>query len=317
MIINPRRELIVPAHMTVSMQGFFRIQIRRPDGRIRLDTDWFPNTVLDSGRNYAAVNNFMIACQVGTDNTAPNVNQTALLGYHAGTTDITVTDFGNQAVTPPYYAWKRKTFRFPIGSVAANLTEVGVGWGTTGSTLFSRAFILDPITQNPTTITPLADELMDVQYELRYYPPDTDVVLPQVTLNGVTYDTITRAAEVNSEFWYNGIGNKVIANDTNNWTAFSGDIGTVLQNPSGTSDGNNNGSVGTAAYINNSYQIDVHANVLSTDWNIGGGIRSIRIRTTAGSFQTQFNSNPGGATIPKTNAYTMFMEWRLNWTALT
>lgn len=316
MIINPQKELIIPARLTVGMKGFFRIQIRRPDGRIRFDTNWYPNTILDSGRNYAAVGNFMLTCQVGTDNTAPNVNQTGLLGHHAGTTTITTEDKGSQSLIAPYYAWKRKIFRFDIGTVAANLTEVGVGWGTTGSTLFSRAFILDPVTQLPTTITPLADELLDVQYELRYYPPDIDVVLPQIELNGVTYDTISRAAEVNSEFWYNGIGNKIVANDTNNWTAFSGNIGTVLQNPSGTSDGNNNGSVGTAAYSNNSYEIDVHANVLSTDWNIVGGIRSIRLRTTAGSFQTEFSSNPGAATIPKTNAYTMFMEWRLNWSTV-
>lgn len=315
MIIQPKKELILPASMTTGMRGFYRVQIRRPDGRIRFDTDWYENTILDSGRNYIATANFMTSCQVGTDNTAPNANQTALLGHHAGTTDITTTDEGNQAVSVPYYAWKRKVFRFAVGTVAANLTEVGVGWGTTGSTLFSRAFILDPDTQNPTTITPLIDEILDVQYELRYYPPQTDVTTPQVTLDGILYDTITRGAEVNSQYWSQSIGNKVQATDGDNWTAYDGNIGTLLQNPSGTGDGNNSGGIGTSSYQNNSYELDVYANVPSTDWNVGG-IRSIRIRTTAGSFQTQFSSNPGGNTIPKTGSFTMFMEWRLSWVAL-
>jgi hypothetical protein len=300
---------------TIGVKGFLRVRCIRPDGQARIDTGWFPNLILDAGRNYMATDNFMTACQVGTDNTAPNVNQAALLGWVAGTTTIQDTDTGNQVSVEPYYAWKRKLFRFPIGATVANLTEVGVGWGTSGSTLLSRAFILDPVTQNPTTISPLANEFLEVQYELRYYPPTADVVLPSVVLNGITYDTITRAAEVNSEHWTNGIGNKIVASPAINWVAYNGAIGTILQNPSGTSGAVNNGSIATAAYVNNSYEVAVNVNVPSLDWNVASGIRSIRIRTTAGSFQTQFTANPGGAPIPKSASFTMFMQWKLSWTA--
>lgn len=300
----------------IGIKGFFRVRCIRPDGRVRLDTGFFPNLILTSGRNYMATDDFMTSCQVGTDNTAPNVNQTALLGYTAGSTNIVEDLAGNQVSTTPYYGWRRKTWRFAAGTVAANLTEVGVGWGTSGSTLLSRAFILDPDTQNPTTITPLADELLEVLYELRYYPPETDVTSPSIVLDGVTYDTVTRAAEVNSQYWTDGIGNQIEASSATWWLAYDGSIGTVLQNPSGSGSAINNGSTSTAGYVNNSYEVAVQGNILSGDWNVVGGIRSVRIRTTAGSFQTEFTANPGGATIPKTSSYTMFMEWMLNWVAI-
>jgi len=315
MIIVPERKILV--HSTIGMKGYFRLKCIRPNGRVRLDTGWFANTLLDSGRNYMATANFMTSCQVGTDNTAAAAAQTALLGYRAGTTTIQDTISGQQSSSTPYYAWKRKVFRFSAGTVAANLSEVGVGWGTSGSTLISRALILDPILQTPTTITPLIDEILDVTYELRYYPPTGDVTSPQVTLNSIVYDTVTRAAEANSQYWSDGIGNVIAPSAATGWLAYDGNIGTVLQNPSGTSSAASSGSTGASAYSNNSYELAIHISVPSVNWNLGSGIRSIRIRTSAGSFQTQFDSNPGGSTIPKSASFTMYMEWTLSWTEYT
>jgi len=256
---------------------------------------------------------WMTYCQVGTDNTAPTQSQTALVAHHAGASDIQSTTNGQEAAAP-YFGWKRRTYRFAAGTVAANLSEAGIGWGAAGSTLISRALILDPVTQTPTTITPLIDEILDVTYELRYYPPLVDVTSPQVTLAGVLYDTITRAAVVTGDKWSALIGDKidVIAGLTD-WRAYDGNLGTLEQNPSGTSADSDSTSQASDAYVNNSYEISMNCPVGSTGWNLGAGIRSVRIHTTAGAYQTQFDAASGGATVPKTTSYTMTMGWTISW----
>ena len=316
-IVTPRKELFIACKTTIGMKGFLRLRtINKFSGKCRIDTGWFPNTILNAGRNIMATEaNWMTHCQVGTDATAPSQSDTSLLGWVAGTSTIQTTTNGQQA-SPPYYGWKRRTYRFAAGTVAANLSEAGIGWGLSGSTLISRARILDPILQTPTTITPLADELLDVTYELRYYPPLVDVTSPQVTLDSVVYDTITRAASVTGDRWSASIGSKIgeYSNHVSDWLAYDGNIGTILTAPSGVSANCDNASQYNSAYVNNSYQIQINSNTGSTGWNLGAGIRSIRFRTTAGDYQTQFNAAVGGATIPKTAAYTMTMSWIIGWT---
>ena len=315
----PKKELYIATKATVGLKGFFRLRtINKFSGKVRIDTGWFPNKILDAGRNVMADDStWMNYCQVGTDNTAPTAAQTALLGYHAGTSNITSTLDG-QSGSAPYYGWKRKVYRFAAGTVAANLSEVGVGWATSGSTLISRALILDPVLQTPTTITPLIDELLEILYELRYYAPIADVNGPQVTLNGIVYDTITRASEVTSNAWSAGIGSAMgqLSTGINDWTAYDGVLGTVLQAPNGIVANCDNANQYNSAYVNNSYEIQMNCATGSTGWNLGAGIRSIRIKTTAGNYQTQFDSNPGGNRIPKTTSFTMLMSWTLAWAEL-
>ena len=321
-IIIPKPYLHLNVGVTVGMKGFLRLQcINKFSGKVTQDTGWFPNTILDAGRNIMADRSDWIdCCQVGTNGTFPAAlidkqAETSLGNYYAGTSNVTTTTNG-QAASAPYYGWKRRTYRFASGTVAANLQEAGIGWSTAGgSTLICRAPILDPILGTPTTITPLADELLDVTYELRYYPPLVDVTSPQVTLDGVAYDTITRAASVTGDRWSASIGTAmgVYNSLVSDWRAFDGVLGAITSTPSGTSANWVAGSIYNSAYSNNSYQVVLNCIVASTGWNLVSGIRSLRIRTTAGDYQTQFDAAAGGATIPKTSAYTMTMAWTLAW----
>jgi len=307
--------IIQTVGLEFGMKGFLRLRTRNKfSGKIIQDTNWFPNTILDSGRNNMSVEaNWLLSCQVGTDGTAPSQSDTALLGHVAGTSNIVSVTSGN-APTAPYYGWKRLTYRFDAGTVAANLNEAGIGWGETGSTLISRARILDPVLQIPTTITPLIDELLEVLYEIQYYPPLVDVVLPQVTLDGVVYDTITRASGVTDPTWSASIGLKIgVVTDYRYWDAWDGTLGTILLAPNGNSADCDTSNQYNSSYSNNSYEQQVNCPVGSQGWNLGSGIRSVRIRTTAGDYQTQFTAASGGATIPKSVAYNMLMSWKLAW----
>lgn len=304
----------------VSMRGFYRFRTVRATGEVTKDTGFFENTLLTSGRNIMADFDFMTHCQVGTDNTAPDVNDTSLQSWFAGTSTIVSTLTG-QAATPPYYGWKRKVWRYPIGSVAAILKEVGVGW-TDGSvdpsTLISRALILDPILQTPTTITPLADEFLEVTYELRYYSPTIDVAGPVITLDGVDYNTLTRAANVTSSVWSGGIGDRIEpVKDNTKWKAWNGELGTVLTGPSGTGYNCDNSGQYSSAYSANSYQLQVNCPVGSGNWNAAGGIRSVSWQTTAGEYQTRYGSVVGDNPIPKTDLYTLLMGYTISWSLIT
>ncbi len=311
------KHLHLTAGITIGLKGFLRLRcINKYSGKVTQDTGWFPNTILNAGRNVMADDSlWMNYCQVGTNNTAPSQSDTALLGYHAGTSTIQSTTNGQES-SAPYFGWKRRTYRFAQGTVAANLSEVGIGWGTSGSTLISRALILDPILQIPTTITPLSDELLDVSYELRYYPPLIDITSPQVTLDGIVYDTITRAAKVTDAAWSSSIGSKMgISNGgAGDWRAYDGNLGTILLGPSGLNADWAAGSKYNSAYQNNSYEVVMNVICSSVGWNVAAGIRSIEVITSAGYYQTQFNAASGGARIPKTTAYTITMAWTLGWT---
>jgi hypothetical protein len=317
MIIQPRKTILLPCTTLVEMKGFFRFQlVNKYSGKCRVDTGFFPNKLLTSGMN-EMVNqaNWLTWVHVGTNSTPPTALDTQLLGFVAGSSTIESEAVAAQS-SAPYYAYKRKTFRISNPAIAnQNLSEAGVGWGSSGSTLISRALILDPQTQETTTVTPLPDEILDVTYEMRYYPPTADVTGPQVTLDGVTYDTTTRAAMVTDNSWGNNIGTSIAINNSalSANQAWTGDLGAITELPSGTAYNMDGLNATNAAYQNNSFERNMSVNIGAAGWNAAGGIRSVSVWTTAGRFQTRFGSNPGDNTIPKTNSYTMQLSWTISW----
>lgn len=145
----------------------FKLVVHKGDGRPVRETAWFDNIVLDSGLNRMAVGTWIDRCCVGTGNTTPNVLQTQLVNFLASTAWKLTTNTGIQTSITPYYRYASVTWRFNEGVAAGNISEVGLGWGD--SNLWNRALIKD-INGNPTTITVLNDEYLDVVSEVRSYP---------------------------------------------------------------------------------------------------------------------------------------------------
>lgn len=135
------------------------------------EIDYFNNLVLDSGLDRLSVGSAIGYVSVGSGNSVPVVTQTTLDNRIASTNTVQGSaTFGNQTSVQPYYGWARQTYRFGAGVAAGNLSEIGIGWSTTD--LFNRALIKDT-NGNPTTITVLSDEYLDVIVELRTYPQQT------------------------------------------------------------------------------------------------------------------------------------------------
>jgi len=294
------------------------LRISAVTGEIRQETGWSNNVLLTSGRNQLATqSNWAFAVQLGTNNTAPDAGQTGLLGYVNGTSNLIENLVGAQSVAP-YYGWRRKRFRFTPGQVSGNLSEVGLGWATgSGATIAFRA-LLEDITSTQTTVTPLPDEYVDVVVEIRYYPPLYDRT-GTVTLNGVVYDYIIRAAEVNDSIWWGSKAGEAIGHldlFSTYWQAYDNNIGTIVQSPSGVAyqpDGTNAYDI---AYSNNSYQRQMAQVGGPSAWNATTGkkLRSFRFVTTAGAYQIQFDSraSPGNG-IPKTTGFNIKFQFVIGW----
>lgn len=282
--------------------GWFKIEAIRPDGTRRVLADWFPNLILDGGLDRMGANSdYLNWCQVGSGSTAPVAAQTALVNRIAGTSTVQASSTGAQA-SAPYYGWLRRTYRFAQGVAAGNLSEVGVGWASTGS-LFSRALILDG-GGSPTTITVLSDEALDVTYELRRYPGTVDLT-GTVVLNGVTHNWVSRAAGVTTAGVWTGEG--AMALDAAQ--SFNGNIGAVTApNPSGTSGVL---SATALAYSAGSYTRAVTVSAGLNNSNLSGGIRSIIVTSNvAGTGRYQIQFDPA---IPKDNTKVLSLTIQHTW----
>lgn len=137
---------------------------------ITRETEWFKNIVLDTGLNQMSVGSWIDRVRVGSGNSTPVASQTQLDNTIASTNTLLggSGSISKQTTTPPYYVAANRTYRFAEGVAAGNISEVGCGWGT-GLDLWNRALVKD-LNGDPTTITVLSDEFLDVIVEVRYYP---------------------------------------------------------------------------------------------------------------------------------------------------
>lgn len=304
-ILEPKDEVFVPSRVC----GFFKMEAIRPDGRKRVVADWFPNLITDVGLNRMAYGGYLTACHVGTNNTPPNVLNTSLAGYVGGTTTIQAESYGAQS-TAPYYGWKRRTYRFNVGVATGNLAEVGIATAAAngGSTvLFSRALILDNL-GSPTTITILADEVLDVTYEIRNYPPLVDV-LQTITITGSgAHDTVTRAAYVTSSNWGRSLGGAVSFNTSGyDGAVYNGVIGAITTGPSG--NGANVSQYNVGNYVENSLERQGGYGFGLNQANLAGGITAAQYETTHGEYQTSFTP-----AITKDATKTLSLVFKTSWT---
>ena len=306
----------------VWMQGRWRIYgTNKFNGHRRL-LGKQDNVLLNSGLTNLGyqTGGFLTHVQVGTGQGEAIATETGLKNWVAGTDNIIDTTIGSGSVANEEHGLKQITWRFLEGEASEQgaLSEIGAGWAVgPGSNVVSLAQIIDPITENPTTVSPLPDELLDAQYEMRYYAPAGDSV-GQVTLNTVVYDYIVRAANAaSSTAWGSYIGQEPGAvAGSSRWVAYGadGDIGTRTGAPTGTLDQADNSNQSEEAYLGTDERVCL-ADVGPTGWVVTQGIRSLLCQTTMGQYQIRFGATNGDAGIPKTsgNPQLMGIGLRIAW----
>lgn len=301
------------AKINMELAGEFELIVRSPRGD---RTYLAPNMVLNSGLDQAfQSNDCWKYVQIGTGNTAPAATDTALQSLVTNTGTVQTAPSATYVAGPPDYVQTSVTFRFAIGAlnsaVSGNFAEVGIGWTTSGN-LFSRALITD-VNGNPTTISVLSDEQLDVVYRLRVYPIQTDVT-GSITLDGVSYNYTIRPQRVNKNnhtsygrgwwgvwplFYYTsgGIGfsgsgsggnsGSVGSDDMAHMTTYTGGIGartSAPATPSGTLSA-------TAVSAPLTYTLGSYARAHEYTWNLNdgnaaGGIKSLTVPLNANAAET-------------------------------
>ena len=293
----------------IRMEGFYSFKVSNSKGESRdlsgIIAEDHKNLILDVGLNALGTTSVVSACKVGTGVTPVAVSQTDLATPLAITSTLQSSSTGRNS-TAPYYTWGRRTFRFGQGTAAGNLTEVGVTYGG-GSSLFSRALIVDS-GGNPTTLTILADEWLDVTYELRIYQDLADKTF-NITLLGVDHVVTVRPANVTT----NPSDSSYFFDHFISWyyyysqcSHYNGTIGTITGSPSG--EGSSAGGVSYGAYSQNSLQRSIIYGVGLNDANLAGGIQSTIINTDKCRWQVGYSP-----AIAKDSFKTLTMNYTLSW----
>ncbi len=286
-------------------------------------TDWFHNVITNGGMDLLG-ENFPISCfgqcRVGAGSTTPSETDTGLVSQIATTTTQQALTNGVSG-SAPYYGYIRKTFRFAIGTAAGNLSEVAIFGGVGNTICFSRALIKNG-SGDPITITVLSDEVLDVIYEFRSYAPDNATYGP-LDISGTDYSGDITPAQLNGadypwgdgyNMWgaggsYGSVG-LIPFNGNQAWNtpiAFGTQtLGAITSRPSGTKYYST--SVTASAYTSGTYYRDHEALFDLNQGNIAGGIGSLHIPTSMGSFQVSFTPK-----IAKTSTYRFKLNIRVAW----
>jgi hypothetical protein len=167
----------------ISYSGHYRLCVRKVIDNFLVKELEFDNIILNTGLNRIVSGNTIPSCYIGTGTSNPTFEDLSLQSFSAGTSTIQSNSITVNVSTLPYYQAYIRRYRFNAGQLNGNYSEIGVGWASTSGGLFSRALIKDGL-GNPTTITILSDEFLDVFYELRGYIPDDNTV--QINATGIS-----------------------------------------------------------------------------------------------------------------------------------
>lgn len=179
------------------------------------ETPWCKNLLTYPFFNNAFTgNSYLKGCVVGAGTSAPAESDTSLASYLASTTDQqSLTTTRNYTVSPRYVSYAVR-FRFGEGVAAGNVSEVGIVTSSTagsitinsGTQISSRARVTDEH-GNPTSITVLPDEFLDVVWELYVYAHEDVAGTVSLDINGVptNFDFTMRSIGMNTtQYWYGG-----------------------------------------------------------------------------------------------------------------
>lgn len=293
-----------------------------PTGESRHVAD-FENLILDNGLNRIGINVAIESCCVGSGNDVPTNTQVNLSSIVGVTNTIQNSSYGKSRfdIAPNYISYSR-TFRFSAGQAVGNLSEVGIGWGGNVTAksiagLWSRALIKDS-QGNPTTVTILPDEILDVTYTVQMIIPDNDVV-GKIKVSNVTYNYIIRPINISawdaSLIGYN-TGRLLYWHNSGLICYASGDLAAKSATTLTATAGSGSGKKQWRDYVSGSYQqvvdlffdLDSHSAASSVT-----SIKLIHFYAVGCQWQICLTRESDGSAIPKDATKTLKIPFVLSW----
>lgn len=300
--------------MRIELAGEFTIRKYNAEtGKLVQEVGPFHNTITNIGLNKLGTGAPISHCYVGTGTTPATVVDTTM-GNRIATTSTQQTYGSNNTTSPPYWKEFSITFRFGAGVAAGNITEVGVGWGSSSTAtnyLWSRELTVDS-GGNPVTITVLSNEFLDVTYTIRYYPVLTDFS-GTFMLGTTSYSYTGRASNINGQI-INAFNPMVGLTPQIGYAGAGCALGPLTGVITGsTASVTMSGAVTQAPYVDGSLKITCSTSFSLGAANVAGGIKAMTIQSAASSFASMnyqiLLNNP----IPKDNTRTMTLNMEHSW----
>ncbi|MDY0191029.1 MAG: hypothetical protein RBR22_09880 [Desulfuromonas sp.] len=292
-------------------KGLYMLEVLDANGNVTRSTDWMPNIILDQGLlRMGANSDYLNVCSVGSGVSTPQPSNTALQSKLAQSSTVSDVVNGAQAEAP-YYAYSRRTFTFTSGSVVGLVGELAVGWGGNAGQLYSRALVRNA-NGTPQAMPVLADEVLRVTYEHRYYPilHDTTGVVELVgDIEGVFNYTIRASMVSTGTYWVadrvQNYGGGSIGASTGQQpvTAYDGGIGRINEQPTG-----NRLTVGSMIGTTDGLLARFSFGAAAGQMNLEGGIKSLSFPMGNGFYQIEFTP-----AIPKNSSNTLSLQFSHSW----
>lgn len=310
--------------VNMGMAGEFRCVVKRADGSTKVDTGYQKNLILNQGLDFfggGKGSSMLSNCVIGSGNSQPNYTQNkldaAITGV-SGTFASNKYDY-NAAIDGELYKINY-TYKYSFTGLSnVNVSELGLAStysNTTTYFLCTRALIKDS-QGNPTTITVLSGEILEIYYKL-WVVFDTRDKTGQINLldgigGSAKYNWLSRIALAgDTPYGLRIVGSPLagaIYNESHKLR--DGDLGVV----GGASQGNiiwsSSSELVLSDYVPGTYKRQLQLDLPVSSAN--GNIRSFNIYTTMGIFQIRFGSVADDSPITKTNTQTLTIPVEISW----
>ena len=304
----------------MGVAGEFRVVVKRADGSTKIDTGYQKNLILNQGLDFfggGKGGNMMAYCVIGSGNSQPVYTQnkldTAITGV-SGDTFSTKYDYDATRDGNLYKTNRVCKYSF-TGLNNVNISEIGLASSYSNTTTYylcTRALIKDS-NGNPTTITVLNGEQLDIYYKLWAVYDTTDKTGTFNLLDGVggsvPYNSTVRLAYVGNNGYY-PIGSVTSYLTDKYQTFYTGDLSAITSKPSSSLYDISSG-VTLSNYTNGSYKRIATLPTAVADAN--GNIRTLVFNSGIGTWQIRFGSVANDSPITKTNTQTLTIPIEISW----
>ena len=305
----------------IGMTGEFRCVVKKSDGSTKIDTGYQKNLILNQGLDFfggGTGDNMMKYCVIGSGNSQPSYTQNkldnAVVGV-VGSAFSSKTDYDAARDGNLYKTNSVLKYSFN-GLNNVNISEVGLASKFSSSIdyyLCTRALIKDS-SGNPTTITVLSGEILEIYYKLWAVFDITDKTGQVNLLDGVggsiAYNYKTRLADVGSSGFQAGYYIDLNGSSSAYIYYSAGvDLFAITAVPTGS-------YASISNYTANSYQKGSYKKVFTLNFNVATANDKNRVLFMAfiGFYwQIRFGSVANDSPITKTSTQTLSIPIEVSW----
>lgn len=283
----------------LGLKGYFDIVKRKADGQV-VEKYSFENLILDSGLNAIGKdqeNGFGVLknCHVGSGNSQPNVSQTSLdswLGVGSAVYASAKWSLNTEEKSVSY------TYKATLnaGVATGNIAEIGMSLSANRDTsLFSRTLIKDNDGQ-PTVISKLNDEILEIYYTLKII---------------INHQDVTGIGKINDMDYRFKLRPAYLGSRSSDWEFYRGEISSDITSfPSGRI----TYTYGTSSHQDGEHKKRFSCTLSPNSGNDENGIRSVFFPSLFDiCWQCQFERVSDGKAIMKTNKEKLVVNFDVSW----